>query len=378
MAALPPVRRHGPLRLRLAGAAMTAAIASLWGVAAWAQLAQPHQPALSRDQPVFYRADRAAADRERGLVTLSGNVEIWQGQTVLKADRVTYDRNTGVAAASGHVALIEPGGEVVFAHYAELSDAMKDGILADLRALLPQNGRLAANGARKTGDITEMSGAIYTTCNLCAKNPNAPPLWDIRARSALRDTEHKKIEYKDAWVDFFGVPVAYFPFLVHPDPTAGRTSGILIPTAGYSTHLGAYIEVPYYWAINGQSDLTLTPMLATKQGGGLMFRYRQAFNNGRLVVSGSGANDDSQLGGHLFAHGDFDINDTWRWGFDFNRATGVDYMRDWRIKNGLVPVLTSSAWLEGFGEGAYARLDMRSYQNIENSTSQIGRSSAAE
>jgi LPS-assembly protein len=376
MSALPsPGRlRHRARRFTRTATAVVM-LAALGVVVARAQLGPlPQTPPPSRNEPVFYQADHAATDRERGLVTLSGHVEIWQGQRVLRADRVTYDRNTGVAAASGHVALVEPGGEVLFADYAELSDAMKDGILRHLGALLPQNGRLAANGARRTnGTITEMSGAIYTTCNLCAADPNAPPLWDIRARSALQDAEHKKIEYQNAWVDFLGVPVAYFPFLVHPDPTARRASGLLVPQMGYSSHLGAYASIPYYWAINGQSDATLQPILSSKQGGGLQLAYRQALNNGRITLRGSVANDNGELGGHVFTRGDFVINDTWRWGFDINRASGVDYMRDWRIPNGLVPVLGSSVWLEGFGAGAYARLDVRAYQNIINGNFLIAR-----
>ena len=352
-----------------------AVLAMLGTVVAQAQLGNmtTSQP-VSREQPVFYQADAVEYDRDGATVTLSGHVEIWQADRILRADRVTYDRNTGVAAAMGNVALVEPGGQVLFAEYAELSEGMKNGILSDLRALLPQNGRLAANGARRTdATINELSRAIYTTCNLCVENPSAPPLWDIRARSALQDTEHKKIEYRDAVVDLYGVPVAYFPFLVHPDPSERRASGIMIPSAGSSSHLGAYLEVPYYWVIDGQSDTTLTPIISSKQGGGLLADYRHSFNNGRITVRSSIANDNGELSGHIFARGDFSINDTWRWGFDINRASGVDYMRDYKIQGGLVPALASQVWLEGFGQGAYARLDVRAYQSILNSGNAIAR-----
>ncbi len=352
-----------------------ATVATLGVMTARAQFSgTPHAQPVSRDQPVFYQADAVEYDRERALVTLSGHVEIWQGDRVLRADRVTYDRNTGVAAATGNVALVEPDGEVLFAQYAELSEGMKNGVLRDLRALLPQNGRLAANGARRTdAAINELSRAVYTTCNLCARNPSEPPMWDIRARSALQDVENKKIEYSDAVVDLYGVPVAYFPWLSHPDPSQRRASGILIPDAGYSSHLGAFLAVPYYWVINGQADATLTPTLSTRLGGGLNVDYRQVFNSGKITVRSAVANDDGTLGGYIFARGDFSIDDTWRWGFNINRASSAKYMRDYRIPDGLVPVLTSQVWLEGFGQGSYARLDVRAYQSIENTTSPITR-----
>jgi LPS-assembly protein len=331
-------------------------------------------PPASREQPVFYQADAVEYNRDETLVRLEGHVEIWQGDRILRADQVTYDRNTDVMAATGHVVLVEPDGQVLFAQYAELTSDMKNGVLRDLRALLPQNGRLAATGARRTNaTINEMSKAIYTTCNVCAKNPSAPPLWDIRARSAVQDLEHKEIEYKDALVDFEGWPVAWFPFLAHPDPSVKRASGILIPTIGMTKGLGAYLKVPYYWVIDGQSDATLTPILSSKQGGGLDVDYRQVFNNGKLTVRSGIANDNSDLGGYIFMNGIFAIDDTWRWGFDVNRATGEDYLRDYMVPNSLVNALTSQAYLEAFGQGAYTRLDTRVYQSIITSTNAVAK-----
>src|ERR1019366_8708338 len=97
----------------------------------------------------------------------------------------TYDRNTDVAAASGNVVLLEPDGQTVFSDYAELTAGMKDGILKGMRALLAENGRLVANGGRRTdAHLNELSRAVYTTCNLCAKDPTRAPLWQIRAREA--------------------------------------------------------------------------------------------------------------------------------------------------------------------------------------------------
>ena len=122
-------------------------------------------------------------DRENALVIAQGHVEAWQNDHVLRADKITFDRNTGVAAAKGNVALLEPDGQVLFADYAELSQDMKNGVLRDMRAILAENGRLAANGARRTeGQINELSRVVYSTCDLCAKDPTkAAALADPRA-----------------------------------------------------------------------------------------------------------------------------------------------------------------------------------------------------
>ncbi len=353
-------------------AALLAGVAGLCLAAAFAARAQfagiggGSQP-VSRNEPVFYQADTASYDRDRGFVTLSGHVEIWQGNRVLHADRVTYDRNTGVAAASGHVVLLEPDGQVLFSNYAELSGGMKEGILRSFSAQLAENGRLAANGARRTGgQINELSRAIYSTCNLCRQHPDRPPLWDLRARSAVQDTVNKRIEYRDVVLDFYGVPVLYMPYFTHADPSVKRASGFLVPVFGQSSHLGPYVAIPYYWVLDKQSDVTITPTIAADAGPALDATYRRAFNNGQVSINGSVAYDQNAAQAAVFAHGQFALNDEWRYGFDINRASSSAYLRDFKIGGGLADLLTSQVYLEGFGQGAYARLDARAYQGLSS------------
>jgi LPS-assembly protein len=255
---------------------------------AWAQLAGKAGPTtpIHRDQPVYYEADTAEYDRQAELVILAGHVEIWQGDRVLRADRVTYDRRTGVAAASGHVVLVDPDGQVLFSDYAELSGDMKNGIMRNLAAQLAENGKLVANGARRTNaEINELSRAVYSTCDLCKAHPDQAPLWQLRARSAVQDLEDKRIEYRDVVLDIYGVPVFWLPYLTHADPSAKLASGLLVPSAGASSHLGAFLSTPYYWAIDPQSDAVITPTITAQNGPALDTVYRRRFNDGQIKIN---------------------------------------------------------------------------------------------
>ena len=202
-------------------------LAAALPVGVWAQLSTLASgsalPPATRNEPVTFTADSVRYDRDNALVTASGHVKAWQNDHVIRADTVTFDRNTGVAAAKGNVVLLEPDGQVLFADYAELTQDMKNGVMRDMRAILAENGRLAANGARRTaGEINELSRVVYSTCDLCKKDPTKPPLWQIRALSAVQDLEHKKIEYQDATLEMYGVPVGYFPYFWHADPSVKR------------------------------------------------------------------------------------------------------------------------------------------------------------
>lgn len=286
----------------------------------------------SRDQPVTFTADLVEYDRDNALVTAQGHVEAWQEGHVLHADKVTFDRNTGVMAAQGNIVLMEPDGQVVFADYAELTQDMKSGVLRDMRAILAENGRMAANGARRTnGQLNEMSRVVDPTCNLCAKDPTKPPLWQIRALSAVQDLEHKKIEYQDAVMEMYGFPIGYMPYFWQVDPSVKRGSGLLIPTMGSNSHLGVFYAQPWYQVIDDQSDATITPMITSRAGPEVDIEYRRRFNNGDLLLNGSLGYFEHSPQATIFGKGQFSIDDTWRWGFDIARGSSADYVRDFRL-----------------------------------------------
>ena len=339
---------------------------------------------LSGNEPVTFQADSVTYDKDHGLVSADGHVEAWQNDHVLHADRVTFDRNTNVAAAYGHVVIVEPDGQVLFADYAELTQGMRSGVLTGMRALLEQNGRLAANGARRTdGKINEMSRGVYSTCNVCALDPSKPPLWQLRAHLLTQDLENQRLEYQDAYLDFFGIPVFYMPYFSNSSPSVKRQSGLLAPIfAVTDSHLGAYVALPYYLVLDDQSDLTLTPLIATRTGPQLEALYRRDFNNGVLRIDGAIARDQGAnqapgqnsgakgIQGYVFAHGLFDWDKTWRYGFDINLASSTDYLRDFHVPGYGANVLSSDVFIEGFGTGSYAKLDVRAYQGLDSSIKQ--------
>ncbi|HEY5302209.1 MAG TPA: LPS assembly protein LptD [Acetobacteraceae bacterium] len=363
-------------RFRRGGAALALGAALLAMPAARAQLPSLGGASLpvSRTAPVTFSADQVQYERDKSLVIAKGHVEAWQNGVVLRADEVTFNRQTGEAVARGHITLIQPDGQVMFADYADLDRGFHNGTFGDPRALLPQNGRLAANGGVRTnGLIDELSKAVYSTCNLCAKNPTAPPLWQIRARTAVDDEEHQRIEYTDAELQMFGIPVAYFPYFFHASPSAKRESGLLVPTFGVSSHLGAFFAQPYYWVIDPQSDATFTPMITSKAGVELSLGYRRRFNAGFINLQASTAYTQGNPEGTIDVRGQFNLNDTWRSGFSVERTSSATYVTNFKlgsIVGGDPSVLPSTLYTEGFGEGAFARIETRIYQSVNTAISQ--------
>ena len=355
------------------------------------------------DSPVTFTADEVEYDRERERVVARGRVEAWQDGRFLRADTFTYDRNTRIALVQGNVQIIEADGQIFYAQEAELGEGFRDGVLTEVRARLAQNARLVGNGARRTdGTVNEISRPVYSSCNLCESDPTRPPLWQMRARMATQDRDSQRISYRDATLQMGGIPLFYSPYLSHPDPQTPRASGFLFPTTGYTRFLGAFAQPAYFWAIDDQQDLTVTPTFGTLVNPNLGLEYRRRFNSGELYMQGSigyqtaeqarraarggvgsssltnsGLNisglggrtiDDPGspgLNGHFYSRGRFTLDQNWRFGFDLNRASSESYLRTYKFE--YRRVLASTIFVEGFwGTETYARLDSRAYQGLRS------------
>ena len=326
---------------------------------------------LREDIPILLTADKVVYDRELGVITASGNVEVSQADRVLMADSITYDEKADVLTASGNVTLLEIDGEVLFARYMELSGDLKDGIIEDLGLIFTDGSRFAASGARRSdARIIELRNAVYSPCRLCIVDPTRPPLWQIRAVKVIHDKNERTVEYRDAWLELWGIPVAYTPYLLHPDPTVNRRTGFLTPSIGTSSDLGVVVRVPYYVDIAPDKGLTLIPMLTTEEGPVLAAEYRQRLRDGELQVEASiTADSEDDVRGHIFSKGRFDLDETWRWGFDVNRTTDDTYLR--RYGFGLGPTLfgfdntlTTRLFAEGFRNRNYMSANAFAFQGL--------------
>jgi LPS-assembly protein len=116
------------------------------------------------------------------------------------------------------------------------------------------------------------------------------------------------IEYRDAEMEFDGFPIFYTPYLTQPDPSVKRQTGLLIPGLGVSSHLGFFVTLPYYIVLDQESDITLTPIIAAKQGPAIKALYRRAFNDGALNIDLSAGRDHGHVGDSVFADGTYDLN----------------------------------------------------------------------
>ncbi|MCZ8121913.1 MAG: LPS assembly protein LptD [Magnetospirillum sp.] len=356
--------------------------AFLIGFFGWlAAAAWPGAPGHAQDRrlrpelPVMLTADELVADEDLGIVTTQGNVEVSQGDRILRANTLTFNRRTNVVTASGGVSLVEPGGDVFFAEFVELTSDLRDGVMRDLRLLLADQSRFAAVTARRAdGSRTTMRRATYSPCEPCADNPTRAPMWQIRAANVRHDEARKEIVYDEAWLEIRGVPVAYTPYLAHPDGTEKRKSGFLPPDVASSSRTGTMVATPYYWTLGPSADATVTPIILSNDRPLMSAEYRQRFGAGQVVTDASFLNTRRdgegfpQWRGHLRSDGRFDLDDNWRTGFDIARASDKTYIDRYRIRQRFrfieQDALTSRGFVEGFQDRGYAVVNAFAFQGL--------------
>ena len=336
------------------------------------QVSQNSPASTEEDQSgeVRFSADEMQHDQGLDIVTARGNVQVQHQDRILTADVIVYNRKQEFVTASGNVTLLEPSGDVLFAEFMELSGDLRDGVVADLRAILKDGSLLAANGGRRTdANILDMRNAVYSPCRLCEEDPSAAPLWQVKAVKVIHDKKRQTIEYRDAWLEFAGVPVLYTPYLSHPDPTVKRKSGFLTPSFGTSNAVGSFVTTPYFFNIATNADATLSPSFTDDEGIIMAGEYRHKFTEGDFKVRGSLKDNTSSskltystesgisgIRGHIAAKGRFDYDQTWRWGFDINRQSDQAYMsRFGYASDNTLPEITNALPSQGFVEGFRGR-----------------------
>ncbi len=141
--------------------------------------------------------------------------------------------------------------------------------------------RLRGNSIVNDIDTATITKGIFTTCK---RRENCPP-WKLTAEEIQHDKKKKVINYKNALLSVYDVPVVYFPKFFHPDPTVKRQSGFLIPSISNSnTSSENFLNTPYFFAISQNKDATFSPRFYSNDKLLLQTEYRQVNKKSKQIA----------------------------------------------------------------------------------------------
>lgn len=322
------------------------------------------------DLPMLMQADQLIYDNRNNRVIAKGNVEIYYNKYVLQADKIIYDRGNNLLQAEGNVRIKEPNGALISTNRITLTDDFRDGFIQSLKIVTAQDERIAAARAvRIKGETTIFERAVYTPCKPCEDNPEKAPSWRIKAKKIIHNKTEATIEYRNATLEMFGVPVLKVPYFKHADPTIKRKTGLMIPRIGSSGDLGLTIETPYFIALAPNYDFTFSPVFTTKRGVLLKGNWRHRTRNGRYEINLAGIDQTSKktafptssrnFRGSIDSKGHFNRNQYWSWGWDVTTESDDTFRRFYDIDDVLNTDRISQVYLTGQRDRNY--FDIRAY-----------------
>lgn len=315
---------------------------------------------LNSDEQLLIEADSVVYDFDQNRIALVGQVRIYYGEYILRAERVVVDQATGRIRADGGVTLNEPGGTIVQAADLDVTDNFGEGFIRLLNVETVERTRFKADRADRRGAETEFQNGSYTACASCDEDGKRPA-WRIKAKTIIHNQETRTVYYENATFELWGVPVAYLPFLSHPDPTVRRKTGLLVPDIQYSDELGIGVRIPYYWSIASNMDLLVATTPLSRQGALFETEFRRREETGQWRISAAGlyqadpspfrgTSGERRWRGGIRTEGEFNINTMWKWGWDFNHITDRAFVDDYNWEFDGQDEAISTAYLIGRSE----------------------------
>ena len=297
-------------------------------------------------EPTTLDAREISVDRENGLVTARGNVEARADGRLLATERLTYDREKAQLTVPAPMSLTESNGDKISATSAIIDNELEKGHFNDVRLATQSSGRMKAASAQRDGALLELEDAIYSSCPECA-DPNDAPLWQIRASRISYDRAVQNISYNHPRLEIYGLPVFYLPYMAHAGPKIEKRSGFLTPSLGGSKDFGTAVDMPYFFNLAPNYDLTLTPRISDQQEPFLSGEWRHLTSKGKYKMTGYihrpqddlAMDSQKELRGGLMGSGQFAIGD-WSLSFAVEDASDDLFFRRYKISN--TPRLTSN------------------------------------
>lgn len=234
---------------------------------------------LRERSPLDIHSDRAELLHGESS-NFRGMAELSRADQRLYGDFVTHNNQSGALNAQGNVIYREKG--LSFSsNTAFLKLKTNQGVLRNSQFILET---VPARGVARVTHLdsktrSRYESISYTTC------PPGNQDWLLHADQARIDKETGRGVAKNAWLEFKGVPFLWTPFMSFPVDDR-RQSGFLTPSIGVSKLSGLDLQIPYYFNLAPNYDLTLTSRILSRRGFLLRgdFRYLTDYGKGRVIA----------------------------------------------------------------------------------------------
>jgi LPS-assembly protein len=252
-----------------------------------------------------------------------GEVQIVFGNQKLKASSLKYNKLTDKIEAIGPLILTIENNVLFLAEQAFLDSDLNNLTLVRAKFILANSLEIFSTKVNKTdGKLTNFYETVASTCKIC--NKTQVPLWEIRAKKIIHNSDTKQVHFYKSKFVFLGIPLAYLPILRVPDPSVKRFKGFLVPELDYSNTLGTKIKLPYFLTLGEHSDVIIEPTINKKGNNALGIKFQRLFASSDLNLNMFATNEtapEKKLSGYIFTNYAQRIKNNSQLNLQFQRTT---------------------------------------------------------
>ena len=248
---------------------------------------------LQNAKETLIYADSITYDKDKNLIA-KGNVKIISNKDIIRSELVIVKDIENKIILPTEFQYRDDNNNYYFGTSGEFSNDFKTANIKDIKLLLNDGSRIVGKESFKTGKIDLINKGAYTPCYSKIRVGNfICPIWQYEGEKILHDGDNLFLHQKHAKLRFINLPVFYFPYIVSPSPLRKkRKSGFLTPRLNFTffkTKVEQSASFPYYFAIDEDKELLLTPTL--NYGGGvdasqrIVSRYNQLTSGGNIYMN---------------------------------------------------------------------------------------------
>ncbi len=286
-------------------------------------------------------ADMLAFDQRTNTISAEGGVILHYEGYILKADKVTSNQDSGEVYAIGNAEVTQPDGTVIRGDRIEVTNELKDAFIQSLTLTVPDGTLVEATDVRYRKEFeTILTDVRYSPCGLCIDSKGRRIGWKVNASKVVYDRDRALVFLEGAGLELLGIPVAWIPWLVVPDPSQPRAVGFRTPSVNYDPAYGLRLNAPFFVPVAEDIDLLLTPTLLTRQGFLMQAEWTHRLPLGEydVTVSGlyqldpsayAGLPGDRTWRGAIQTTGEFVPFEDWTTGWSYTAFSDTAYLPDY-------------------------------------------------
>ncbi len=225
-------------------------------------------------------AEQILLDKKNNVINASGNVIIENNQLSINSNRAFYFKDRKIFEAIDNVIINDEYNNKYYSDNFLSNDDFSKASANNIKIRLKDNSRIVGSFIKRENGLNIIKDSQYTPCiekNYLIENC---PGWKLKAKTVYHDEKTKTMHYDHSTLYVLNIPVLYTPYFSHPDPSVNKRSGLLAPSFQSDDKLGQVISLPYFYNLDDNKDITLTPTFQSSGTNYLTSEFRLLNKNG--------------------------------------------------------------------------------------------------